>query len=139
MLLTERAYLAGLFDGEGCISLGNRRYYTPSVVIAQQRAGVLAKYAVLLREVGIQAHLKIKIGTRTGHEITHLTVHGRTGVFRFLVVVHPFVEVKRREVDLTFQLLELMGQQGNRLSESDLKQRHELAIQIRRDRRRPRV
>lgn len=41
---TERAYLAGILDGEGCLSLGGRlnaRYITPTVQVTNTRYELL--------------------------------------------------------------------------------------------------
>ncbi len=106
---TEKAYLAGIFDGEGCVG-----YY--------KRKGNRSKYSyVALAMIGqsdirLMNWLQSKLGfgtvTSSPGKINveyHWAINKKTVVYEFLSAIRPYLLLKADQVDA---LLELMRREG---------------------------
>lgn len=82
-------YIAGFFDGEGCLYLGNggQNY---RIAITQKTTGVLDW---LNKTLGC-GHVRSTVNSRCGQ----YTINTQRQVFDFLVRVYPHLIVKRRQV-----------------------------------------
>lgn len=104
----DRAYIAGFFDGEGCVScyLGGSstpKYPYLRITLVQKDARVLYEIRELLG-YGTVSH-----GSGSNRDMWSLVVSGRRDVRTFLAAVAPFVRVKSRQVELAQIMLDLIG------------------------------
>ena len=117
-------YIAGFFDGEGCVSTFSqpRRITRIAISMTQKRPEVLHQ---------IQEYLgygKVYPNHRGSY---CLRVLGRSEAKEFIRLVYPHSVVKKPELRLAYELLKLVGSPGCRVSEEDKIKRQILVHKIR--------
>ena len=106
---TEKAYLAGLFDGEGCVG-----YY--------KRKGSRAKYCYMSLVMIAQSDMRLMLWLKD--KIPFGTIYGKQGkkafeykwetnkradVYTFLTTIQPYLVIKKEQVDILIDHLEKEG------------------------------
>ena len=130
---TEKAYLAGLFDGEGSVGYykySKQKTHLPQVQIANADPRVMEwlKAKIPFGSVGINKTNKFTV--------FQWCVRGKKGVSQFLRAIQPFLVVKRDQSELLLNFLDAeqavrgIGN-GKRLSENDLYKRENLVDALR--------
>lgn len=122
--VTERAYIAGFVDGEGCIGLhhksdipsNGRISYGPYLAITNSdlpilewiqkktRGGVIAK--------GIYNGVNAKDRNVLKYQVDQMT--------RILEYLRPYLIVKARQADLLLEYLKTKGERGRRIESEEL-------------------
>lgn len=122
-------YLAGLFDGEGCVSLhsrnfrnGRNREYTLSVSVANQHEGVLKMFKYRFRG---SVHFK------PDSRVFVWTVTNKTAEL-FLRAVLPHCVIKKPQVLLAFQFRKGVHKKNTKLTSRELQQRARLVLEMKR-------
>ena len=85
-------YIAGFFDGEGCVMGHNK---TPRISIAQKRPQVLVEIQDFLYEHDIRS----QIFTYSTKDISQLRINARLEVISFIDGVLPHLIVKKEECE----------------------------------------
>ncbi len=117
MLQTDLAYLAGIFDGEGCFyaRLVNRKNYTGGnievrVAVQANSMAMIMKIKAIYDELGIVPCMDMgrmqPLGTRLTHKIS---VHRKSDVDLILTSVLPYLVVKKPEAEMILGWLTKWG------------------------------
>ncbi len=118
MKKTDLAYLAGLFDGEGCITIGKRsdgnkhHYLRASVEMANEYVPNLLKF-----HFGGSVH-KRDFRNRGWQIQWAWSIHTKGAGF-FLKSILPYLKIKRNEAELALEFLKGIHTMGVRLSEEE--------------------
>lgn len=106
---TDRAYLAGLFDGEGCVGYykrkGNRSKYSyVSVVMITQSNSEFMNWLHALIGFG-------NVTSRAGkkHFEYHWQANKRANVFEFLEAIEPYLVIKKKQAQVLISHLREEG------------------------------
>lgn len=106
----DASYLAGIIDGEGCISTKftwSKRSKNKTVTVWLSVANTYLPLLEWVKEVtgagGIYAH-KGRALWKPGY---HWAIQGKDDVRRVLSAVRPFLKIKAAQADLCLELLEL--------------------------------
>ena|SRR3990167_2982577 len=104
---TEKAYLAGIIDGEGCITITKktRGSYQLVLVVAMTSFPVISYVAQLL-----EANARGGKVTSTGKQVYQVMISGYH-VKEILEEIEPYIIGKTRQVFLAYQFP--LGQRGN--------------------------
>jgi len=97
--MLSNEYVAGFFDGEGCVSINTTGRCTIS--ITQKNPEVLY---LIQKQYGGNVHCKWK----KHFECSHWLTNGKQDVIRFLNLIKPYVVVKKKEIDLGLQAAALV-------------------------------
>jgi hypothetical protein len=119
-------WLAGFFDGEGCVSVRQPHPGDPPTVrvtIAQAEPKVMAVIA-------FKFSLRIIENVVKGRRYFGVSVCGRSAL-PFLNTIKDFVVCKRRQVEAAIELLNLVSRDTKEIKEETLLKRQELAKIIR--------
>jgi len=106
----QKAYLAGLFDGEGHLTLhrqksGKYNYYTPELGISNTSMELMKYLINTLKKGGIPLKLYLqKKGKNKPVGIAHVTTH--QDAYCFLLVVLPYLIVKKNKAKLIIEFIE---------------------------------
>lgn len=118
MKTSDKAYLAGLLDGDGSIMLQLKPrkkvkflFRVKAVVILYQDARYIEQLRLFQKLIGAGY-----VYQRNDH-IAELRVEGFTQVYLFLSVVKPFIHFKSAQVKLMLQALKILRQKQYSLSE----------------------
>lgn len=84
-------YLAGFFDGEGCIGLYMRKAWTAQVTVSQINTEVLDLYGELS-----PTYTVVKVN---GGRVSNYTWYSRSAI-PLVEALHPYLRVKRAQADL---------------------------------------
>jgi len=117
-------WLAGFFDGEGCVSSRtpkNNHYPTITTHIGQKKPAVLYH---IKRIVGIGRVRK------TNQGVYRFEVWGKENTTFFIKLILPFSLVKRKQLELALQLFSLIGPPNTRVTKENKKKRIVLAKKI---------
>jgi intein/homing endonuclease len=106
MKKTDAAYIAGFFDGEGCIIIrgGENRSRQVRITIGQKYKNILVEFKDILG-----------YGTLTGHSIIRWTGSGYKFQFRisnikdithFIKLILPYARCKKTELELALKFLQ---------------------------------
>lgn len=87
----ELAYLAGFFDGEGCIGLYMRKAWTPQVTVSQIDTSVLDLFLELSG-----ACFVTKVN---GGHVSNYTWYSKSAI-PVVESLHPYLRVKKAQADL---------------------------------------
>lgn len=125
---TDKAYLAGLFDGEGCIGYYNRgtikgkSYHSASVTISMTD---LRPLDWLKKLVG---YGKISFITKSGNRrnVYSWQLSNQTDIKDFLTMIRPFLKLKADQVDLLFELWEEESSFNRKLTPAIIDRREDL-------------
>ena len=94
----DDSYLAGFFDGEGCLHASNARgWVNLRASMSQKNPEVLEKIQDYLGYGKIHRH------RNTG--VHHLNICGRRNVREFIRRVYPYSVVKRRQLKVAYALV----------------------------------
>ncbi len=104
-------YLAGFFDGEGCIH-GQQNESVLRITITQKRRGTVIRE--IQRYLGYGNVRLTKTGTY------QFMISRREDCKNFLTRILPLSIVKKREIEVAIQLLNLGGRQGKTRAEINL-------------------
>jgi len=139
------AWAAGLFDGEGCISIGRTRNAKAVGRPAQCRLFYIPRLLVRMTSVGSLRHFQraFHAGTISGPELNprHITyrpvytwsIRTRDGIQTILMAMLPYLTVKRREALLMLQFLRISipRDETSRYSVQQQRQREKLYWRLR--------
>lgn len=122
-------WLAGFFDGEGCVTVVKARKsnFTPVVTFTNTDLETLQ---VIQRQYGGTLHFK---GERRGWNKGYMLKFAGAGAARrILVVIQPFLITKKREVDffLTAWFSTFEGRRGKKISPEQLEIREQIKSQL---------
>jgi hypothetical protein len=138
MTLTEqeKAYIAGLFDGEGCVGYYNRgtiknvSYHSASVIVTMTDPRPITW---LKTKTGMG---NISVGVKSGNRRNAYSwqLSNQKQIIEFLSTIRPFLMVKADQVDLLFQLWqeeeETLPEGPGRITEKVVKRREEAVTEI---------
>jgi hypothetical protein len=130
-------WLAGFFDGEGCVSISTRhngekngKVYYPrlSVSITQSEPTILS--LILMKFCGPKGEMFQPVRKKTQKEkkpCYNIRVTGKSAR-EFLEYIQPHVILKRRVVELGIEMTYLFGQQGSQkhLTPENVARRNEI-------------
>ena len=104
---TEKAYIAGFLDGEGCITIFKRnRYkvplYVPSIQITNTNQEILKWIKLKVRKGRI---IKLKGESRKSFwkDTYRWILTNRKDMFEFLKMIFPYLQVKEKQAFIIFQ------------------------------------
>jgi len=132
--LTDAAYAAGFFDGEGCIMISTRYdkkrrcTFFLSISINQVDRRPLDW---LKARFGGSVHKKTSSRSYDGVEFVQWSYVASTATAcAFLRTIRPFLIVKAAQADLAFEFQETVAKQWQKVSEETLVKRATLASQM---------
>jgi len=134
-------WLAGFFDGEGCVTFIDR-------VLPDGRKNILVRVSISQKEVGILAIISLKFpackidsfkqpykGDKPGGHTAHQLYWNGSKVIPFLEYIKDHVIVKKRQVELGLELAYTMlptrGGGNNRLEEEVWEKRKKIVEELR--------
>lgn len=142
----EKAYAAGIVDGEGCIFADARKRTSPAEKDRNRYAGsVIYRFGVKVNMTNPEAvdFLREKFGgsvsllkqqRKNWRPQFCFRVEQRKAV-RFLKLVLPYLRVKNKEAELVIRLASLIRNvthgRGNKIPEFEKKMRNDLVFEIR--------
>lgn len=102
-------YLAGLFDGEGYITIDHRRKMSHRVERCQIKCGISLVYKPLIEQLADQFDGIVNVNDSAHRKnprnrIVYAWVASSTVAVKFIRDVHPFLIIKRAQADLALQL-----------------------------------
>ena len=100
---TDRAWLAGIIDGEGCISLFRRHtYYVPSVKVANTNEKLINRCKEILDEAGIEYYIRYsdRGERKNAKPAWEITLESRPRVIAVLELVLPYLVSKDEQAKL---------------------------------------
>ena len=108
MKLQDAAYIAGFFDGEGCVTIVRRR---PKPTASYWLLVGLTNTDLQIL-LWIQSIVGGKICNKTRRSIKHapgfeLRITRKQEMYNFLIYIQPFVRIKKRQVETALAFLEL--------------------------------
>lgn len=113
--LEQRAYAAGLLDGEGCIGIGGKDYY----IDIRVEMGMSTKGLPVIRwmEQTFGGSVRVmKRGTEAWRDACSWRIFGADAV-NFLRTVHPFLKLKQPQAELAICCLEHLRSLGRTWTE----------------------
>lgn len=119
----EKAYLAGVMDGEGCIRIeksgGKYRYlpHTPTVSVSNCNPALIRW---ILSTFG--GHLYQKKNRGKYQTVWDVYWLGNKAI-ELLGEIYPYLVAKKEQADLVFSYRELVGKAGHKLSQDNVKKR----------------
>ena len=106
MLETDKAWLAGIIDGEGCISIHSRaNHFVPIVKIANTNDLLINHCKLILDGAGIDYCVTFNDrGDRKNAKPSwELSLESRPRVISVLNMVHPYLVSKKAQADLVLK------------------------------------
>jgi hypothetical protein len=103
MLETDKAWFAGIIDGEGCISIFKRgTVFTPSVKIANTNELLINKCKQVLEEAGIEYYIRYsdRGDRKNAKPAWELSMEARPRVIATLNLILPYLVSKREQAKL---------------------------------------
>lgn len=123
----DRAYLAGICDGEGTITLRETggRIVVYCIALTNTNADLIAGVIQILKKAGIRTYLSQYSGThhRQGRKWTwQLLLAGIDNVKLYLRLIRPYLIGKKAQADLVLKFLEnrKSGRRVGRKTEQDM-------------------
>lgn len=98
--MLSNEYIAGFFDGEGCITLSNRQV---KIDIVQKDDGILR----LIQQI-FGGRIYRRKATKIGGESFVLQLTRKEEQVRFLQAIQPYCFVKKHKVDIAIEFLGLI-------------------------------
>jgi len=116
----ELAYLAGIIDGEGCITIeknGNRRKnglggHSPSIVITNTNASLIEHCVKIIEKAGCIPYVKIQIRNNGWKNCYWITVKGIERVGRMIPIIRPYLFAKQAQLRLIERFIESRKTRG---------------------------
>jgi len=116
-------WLAGFFDGEGCVGVyANTSYTKLDVNISQKNPGILAI---------ISLKFPAKVSYSKKDDTYHIAWSGRNAI-PVLEFIKDYVIVKKRQVELALEFTSLIIGKGYCPSNEQLERREEIGIELKR-------
>lgn len=107
-------YLAGFFDGEGCVSIYRNKLksglgfrYAVNILICSTNLDII-KY-LQLQFGGTVYNLKMQ---KVSHKQAQTWVLGSRSAKDFLIGIYPFLIIKKEQVKLALEFIETIGNKG---------------------------
>ena len=127
MLATDWAYLAGVLDSDGCVSISkqtrnNRPYYSLRVFIANSSRPLIDW---LLTNIGGSAFISNRHAPKHHKTVWRWTVRGYEAI-PILRKVIPYLRVKCKRAELAIQFAKTLRSDSRKLTDKELKQRERL-------------
>ena len=124
----ERAYLAGFFDGEGCISIvedgSGKNTYSPKMYLAMNIAScdkyILDYWADKTKIGKVNVGTKARGNARTGYQ---WQTTGQKAV-DLLGLMYPYLNIKKAQADVAFKFQETVRISGKRTPPDVIQQRY---------------
>ena len=124
----ERAYLAGFFDGEGCISIvedgSGKNTYSPKMYLAMNIAScdkyILDYWADKTKIGKVNVGTKARGNARTGYQ---WQTTGQKAV-DLLGLMYPYLNIKKAQADVAFKFQETVRISGKRTPPDVVQQRY---------------
>jgi hypothetical protein len=111
----EKAYLAGIFDGEGTIGYYDFRNRHESTVMITNADPRLMSW--LLERIGYgNVHTVKKAYHRRKHIVHHWRISNRPRVYEFLEAIVPYLIVKKDQAELLLNLWKIENPGKNRIT-----------------------
>ena len=116
------AYLAGIIDGEGCITIernGKRRKSTgrlglqPSITVTNTDCNLIAHCEQIFASIGAQAYIKSSIAGKRNKRCYWLVCKGQEKVRTALKALLPYLVAKRGQAQLTMKFIESRTTDGH--------------------------
>ena len=105
LLDTEKAYIAGLFDGEGCVTLTkSRNHHQPRILISNSDIRVIEWLQTKL-PFGRYKAINSK-NIRNSHTVWVWALGSKDNVKLFLILIRPYLIIKADQADLLLSLLD---------------------------------
>lgn len=110
----DLAWLAGVYDGEGCIWLGwvtrdkNYKYLIPHIHLSNTNATLMNAAANVLQRHGIPFHVSVQRRVRksTHRPLIFVQTNGLKRAEKFLTVLGPYLVGKRPEAVLLLEYIQ---------------------------------
>ena len=114
---SDLIYIAGFFDGEGCISGKTPREYCPTVKISitQRRTEIL----YWIKET-------LEMGRVYTYCTSHWVITNKKDVGKFINLILPYSKVKREELIVGQRLNSLIGEAGHECTVDNRQKRMKL-------------
>lgn len=119
-------YLAGFFDGEGCVSPRQESrtgLWHPSISIAQSRPYILE---LIQEELGFG-----NVRGRKTRDLYHLSIRGRENIEELVRMLDPYSIVKKEQLRLAYRMCQHVGPTGPMKDRRHATRRQELAEELR--------
>jgi hypothetical protein len=122
----EKAYLAGIFDGEGTIGYYDFRNRHESTVMITNADPRLMNW--IMDTIGYGNVHTVKKGyTRRKHVVHHWRISNKPRVKEFLEAIYPYLIVKRDQAELLLSLWNLENPGKNKIT-SEVKSRRDQVV-----------
>lgn len=109
---TQLAWLAGIIDGEGTITVGflntrETRQYAPSVTVVNTNPVMIATILAIYDQLGVGSHVMERDRTKSlgKRSIWNVTVQRMGGIEKLLTVLAPFMVAKRAQAELLLRFV----------------------------------
>lgn len=107
------AWFAGLFDGEGCVSLGkisygkrDGQYYHPQAILTNTNVNLMNAAANVLRKAGLPFYIRTYAsGRKNTKPLVTIQIQGIFRCLRFYEWLLPYMVGKRQEAELMLEYL----------------------------------
>jgi len=113
---TDLAYLAGIIDGEGCVTIertGNRRKSTgqrgflPSIVIVNTNPELISRCQDILNQYQVGNYIKMfRHQNWKNKELYRLCVIGLLRVYKLIQLIEPYSIAKRGQIQVAKKFIE---------------------------------
>jgi hypothetical protein len=103
---TDKAWFAGIIDGEGCISLFKRStYYVPAVKIANTNEKLINKCKEILNEAGIEYYIRYsdRGERKNAKPAWEIALESRPRVVATLELILPYLVSKKEQAELVLE------------------------------------
>ena len=132
---TQKAYIAGIIDGEGCISIGKSyksigvsAYHSLVILVVNCDRGLID---YMVDTVG-EGHVYVQQGRKANHRPLHQWIIGQREAQRFLKEVRDYLVIKRDQADVALNFMKtfdgIVPSGGYRTPKSVLRQRDEYEV-----------
>jgi hypothetical protein len=133
---TDKAYVAGIFDGEGCITVSrvtdNSRVYRAQIRVAMTDEDTILWLQSVFGGCKSRTQRNVLPNTKPMHI---WALHNSRMIVAFLEAILPYLRLKRRRAELTISLAKMTRLRYSRgmskpLSLQEIGERNDLALQI---------
>jgi hypothetical protein len=116
---TQLAYVAGLFDGEGWISVARSGRTSKNIIRYTLQIGIANAYLPVLEEVRADFGGTINSQGKTNLQV--YTWRAATDIaYDFMQAVRPYLRIKARQADLAIEYLEKVKRTKGRVTPEEL-------------------
>lgn len=111
---TDKAYVAGLFDGEGSVGITYRRWASKSTMMTYQTKasiGMIDQDSILWVVGTFGGHYDTTCRTKSGNTIHRWTLHCRKAA-DFLELIVPYLKLKKARAEAAIKLARMARKRG---------------------------